>query len=122
MDTPAAAYAGAVVDWIEDGDFAGYAVMLDDGSLEPPVMPIPSAFEINNPSMSIEARLYFAAFIACPKDLGRLDLQQRKVYFDREPPAKRVARAVARELKAIKKGAPPPTATLVGLVASLNRR
>jgi hypothetical protein len=120
---PELPYSGADVEWLEKLEYGnhGYAVLLDDGSLEPKVMPIPSPFEIENPNMSLEARLYFAAFIACPKDLGRLDATQKEVYFDREPPAKRVARAVERELKAIRKGVKPPTKELLAIAVCLAR-
>lgn len=65
-----------------------------------------------------ECRLYKAAFCACPRDIGRLSAG-REIGWEKEAPAKRVAKAVKRELKRIDKGMPGPDATALQIAILL---
>ena len=68
---------------------------------------------------AVEARLYKAAFLRCAKDIAHLSAGTRELGWDREPPAKRVAAAVKKELAAIAKGKPGPTDDAIRLVLAL---
>lgn len=66
--------------------------------------PIPMCAEYSG--TSVEARLYRAAFVACPKDLGSLTSAGGPLGWPKAAPAKRVAAAVRKELGRIKRGLP----------------
>jgi hypothetical protein len=68
---------------------------------------------------SMEARLYRAAFCACPKDFGTFKIGE-PVGWTTEAPAKRVAKAVTKEIANAKAGKPAPTDEQVSFVAQLH--
>ena len=73
---------------------------------------------------ALMVRLYKAAFVACPKDIGNLKITPGKLEcgWDKNPPAQRVAKAVERELGRIAKGDPPISEAVVQLALQMIKR
>jgi len=108
--TTATPTAGTIVDahheWDDrDGKFRVYLVRADGEGGDDFDSAKPMQSEILGES--IEARLYRAAFCAHPKDFR--GEHERVLGFDKEPPAKRAAAAVKKELKAVAAGKDGPS-------------
>jgi hypothetical protein len=79
----------------------------EDGSDPEPLRPLMGVDPLDDKT---EARLYRAAFVACPRDIGPLTTGRGEgLGWEKEAPAKRVANAVKKELAAMAKGKPGPS-------------
>ena len=103
---PAGTIIHAYPEWDDrDGKFRVYLVRADGEGGDDFDSAKPMQSEILGES--IEARLYRAAFCAHPKDFR--GEHERVLGFDKEPPAKRAAAAVKKELKAVAAGKDGPS-------------
>ena len=102
-------YDDAYAQWDDRASvYRVYLLPVDTGQDPPPEAVPMSAVDVEGDGAT-ECRLYRAAFVRCPKDIGKLKAMGRELGFEKEAAARRVASAVKKELESIEKGKPGPT-------------
>ena len=86
---------------------------------DPETVPLQQVYAPGYGASELMCRLYRAAFVRCPKDIGRLAAQDAVLGFSEAAAAKRVAKAVKKELAAIDTGQPAPSDDAVRLAIAL---
>lgn len=103
----------AYAEWDDPNAFRVYLVRDDDTA-----KPMKAHYRDDG---TVEARLYRAAFLKCPKDFINTEISVGAVGWPTAASAKRVAKAVNAELKRIAKGEPGPTDADISFAAQIAR-
>lgn len=92
----------AYAEW-DDPDAFRVFLMYSDDSVEA----VEAEYHVGG-EWTLNQRLYYAMVRDNPKDFVGRPADRGEIGWDKEPPAKRAAKAVNAELKRIAKGEPPP--------------